>query len=41
MDQNKIKTNKNRTHEMKSDFKRTKDKKFELMIFELNKIYLY
>ena len=33
----KIKTNKNRTHRMKRDFKRTKNRKFQLKFFELNK----
>ena len=34
---NKIKTNKNRTNRMKRDFRRTKDRKFQLKFFELNK----
>ena len=34
---NKIGKNKNQTHGMKKDFKRTEIEKFEKMIFELNK----
>ena len=34
---NKVGKNKNQTHGMKKDFKRTKNEKFEIMIFELNK----
>ena len=37
MVKNKIKTNKNRTCRMKRDFRRTKNKKYELKILELNK----
>ena len=37
MANNKTKTNKKRTHRMQRDFRRTKDKKFELKILELNK----
>ena len=37
MVKNKIKTNKNGTRRMKRDFKRTKNRKFQLKILELNK----
>ena len=33
----RIKTNKKRTHRMKRDFRRTKSKKFQLKLYELNK----
>ena len=37
MIENKRKTNKNRTCRMKRDFRRTKNRKFQLKVFELNK----